>query len=101
MSFLATKFKQIPRSNNSSQQFKNLRNKNKESQMQQLLGKNSISVAIVENKAYWVHNNTVYRADIDTLGEIDTDNAKPIDVFSLSKKETKELLKILDSLSEK
>jgi hypothetical protein len=101
MSFLATKFKQTPGLNNSNHQFKNLKKKNKRSQMEQIFDKNSISVAIVENKAYWVHNNTIYRADIDTLGEIDTDNAKPIDVFSLSKKETKQLLKILDSLSEK
>jgi len=69
--------------------------------MEQIFDKNSISVAIVENKAYWVHENIFYCANINNFGKIDTDNAKPIDVFSLSKKETKQLLTILDSLSEK
>ena len=71
------------------------------SQMNKLLRKNSISVAIVNKNAYWVHNNTFYVAKVDEFGEIDTDNAKEIDVFSLSNRETKNLLKILDSLKER
>ncbi len=69
--------------------------------MKKILDITSVSVAIVNNKAYWVHNNIFYSASIDSSGEIDTDNAKPVDPFSMSEKETKKLLKILDSLSEK
>ena len=64
-------------------------------------GKVAAFIAIVDKNAYWVHNNTFYVAEINDLGEIDTDNAKKIDVFSLSNKEAKNLLKILDSLTER
>jgi hypothetical protein len=99
MNFFSTNLKQ-------RQDLKNLRismkKRTKEkSQMNKLLGKNSISVAIVNKNAYWVHNNTFYVAKVDEFGEIDTDNAKEIDVFSLSNRETKNLLKILDSLKER
>jgi hypothetical protein len=69
--------------------------------MHKLLNKNSVDVAIVDKNAYWVHDNAFYVAEINELGEIDTDNAKKIDVFSLSNKEAKNLLKILDSLTER
>lgn len=70
------------------------------SQMQKLIDKKSINVAIVDNKAYWVNNNVFYVAPIREDGLIDTDNAEPVDVFSVSKKQTKALLQILDSLKE-
>ena len=68
--------------------------------MTKLIYSRSINVAIVENNAYWVYDNIFYTAKIDSAGIIDTQNATPIDVFSLSENETKNLLKILDSLSE-
>jgi hypothetical protein len=71
------------------------------SQIGKIIDKQSVSVAIVNNKAYWVFDNTFYSASIKTDGEIDTDNALPVDVFSASKKEAVSLLKILDSLKEK
>ena len=78
------------------------KNKNKgKSQMKNLIDKDSVNVAILNNKAYWVHNNTFYTAVIMENGEIDADNASPVDVFTASKKEAKNLLKILDSLKEK
>lgn len=73
----------------------------KKSQMEQIIDRQSVSVAVVNNKAYWVFDNTFYSANIKTDGEIDTDNALPVDVFSVSKKEAVNLLKILDSLKEK
>ena len=54
--------------------------------MEQIIDKKAISVAIVDNKAYWVKENVFYVAPITEEGLIDTDNAKPIDVFSISKK---------------
>jgi len=99
MNFFSTNLKQRQDLKNLSISMKK-RTKEK-SQMNKLLGKNSISVAIVNKNAYWVHNNTFYVAKVDEFGEIDTDNAKEIDVFSLSNRETKNLLKILDSLKER
>ena len=76
-----------------------LKNNNKKiSQMNKLLNKNSINVAIVDSNAYWVHDNVFYSTKVLDSGEIDTDNAKPVDVFSSSKKQLKFLLKIIDSL---
>lgn len=68
--------------------------------MEQIIDKKAISVAIVDNKAYWVKDSVFYVAPITEEGMIDTDNAKPIDVFSISKKQTKALMQILDSLKE-
>ena len=40
------------------------KNKNKgKSQMKNLIDKDSVNVAILNNKAYWVHNNTFYTAE--------------------------------------
>lgn len=72
----------------------------KQSQMQKLVNSQTINVAIVNNDAYWVHDNIFYVTTIDDEGRIEIENAKPIDVFSLSEKETTSLLKILDSLKE-
>lgn len=76
-----------------------MKNQNKTSQIQKLLDKQSVNVAIVNNKAYWVFENTFYMANVSN-GQIDTENAIPVDVFSASKKEAVDLLKILDSLKE-
>lgn len=65
-----------------------------------MIDKKSINVAIVDNKAYWVKDNVFYVAFVTEEGIIDTDSAKPIDVFSISKKQTKALMQILDSLKE-
>jgi hypothetical protein len=97
MSFFSSKL--IPNLNLKNQKPKN-KNKGK-SQMKNLIDKDSVNVAIVNDKAYWVHNNTFYTAVIMENGEIDADNATPVDVFTASKKEAKNLLKILDSLKEK
>lgn len=69
--------------------------------MTKIIDKNTVSVAIVEDSAYWVHNNNIYRAPVEDTGRIDTDNATKIDVFSLSDKDTKKLLSILDSIKER
>lgn len=73
----------------------------RQSQIEKIIDKQSVNVAIVDNKAYWVYNNTFYSADVNINGQIDADNAIPVDVFSASKKEASKLLKILDSLKEK
>ena len=67
-------------------------------QLQEYLSKIRTNFAIVNDKAYWVKNNNVYESVVRSNGTIDIKNAKTIDVFSLSEKEMKSLLKIIDSL---
>jgi len=69
-----------------------------ETQSQTLRKKNVVTVAIVGEKAYWVHQNIFYETDI-VDGEIDRDSARPIDAHNLSKKQFNQLLEILDSIS--
>jgi hypothetical protein len=68
--------------------------------MQQLLNKMNIRVAVVDDNAYWVYENMLYCAPIDKDGSINMKDAEKVDVFSLSEKEAKELLNILDSISD-
>lgn len=58
-----------------------------------------VEVAIINNKAYWIKNNTVYTSKVNEFGDIDIQNATKVDVFSLSNKEMKFLMKIVDSLN--
>lgn len=68
--------------------------------MQKTLKNSNVSVAIVNDYAYWVKNNSIYKSKVSDDGFIDVDNALEIDVFSLNERETKNLLKIIDSISE-
>ena len=72
---------------------------NKKTQMQKAIEKIVIKVAIYDNNAYWVVNNTVYKASIDDDGKIDDTEAITINVFDLSEKEVDNLLAIIDSIS--
>jgi len=72
---------------------------NKKTQMQKAIEKIVIKVAIYDNNAYWVVNNTVYKASIDDDGQIDDTEAITINVFDLSEKEVDNLLAIIDSIS--
>lgn len=57
-----------------------------------------MTVAIVEDKAYWVHDNVFYETDV-VDGEIVRENAKQVDAFSLSSKQFSYLLDILDNIT--
>jgi hypothetical protein len=58
-----------------------------------------ISVAVIEDKAYWVINNMFYQADIID-GEVDKQSSRPINAFEMSSREINKMLSILDNLSE-
>jgi len=58
-----------------------------------------VEVAIINNKAYWIKNNTVYTSKVNEFGDVDLKTATKIDVFSLSNKEMQFLMKIVDSLN--
>jgi hypothetical protein len=59
----------------------------------------SVRVAILDDKAYWVYHNTLYETDVYD-GDPDFDSAQPVDTMSLPHKELNRLLYILDSLAE-
>ena len=68
------------------------------SQLDRIRKKNIIRVAIVEKKAYWVHDNVFYEAEVID-GEINNNDAKPIDATNLSQSQIKKLMDILDRIS--
>jgi hypothetical protein len=79
-------------------QMSRLQQNDMHTQSQKLRKKHVVTVAIVGEKAYWVHQNIFYETEI-VDGEIDKDSARPIDAHNLSKKQFNELLDILDSIS--
>ena len=58
-----------------------------------------VSVAIVDDKAYWIFENTFYEAEIID-GEIDRESSKPVNVFELSNQDVNRMLYIIDNLNE-
>jgi hypothetical protein len=63
-------------------------------------GDRPVSVAIIEDKAYWVVDNMFYQADLTIDGDIDKSSSRPIDAFQMSSKDITKMLFILDNLSE-
>lgn len=59
----------------------------------------SVSIAVIEDKAYWVINNIFYQADVIN-GEIDRSSSKPINAFNMSHRDVTKMLFILDNLTE-
>lgn len=69
----------------------------KQSQSSQRLQNNSLTVIIIDGKAYWVSNNIFYCADfIDN--EVQSDTAKPVDTENMSKEDINKMMFILDKL---
>jgi hypothetical protein len=68
-------------------------------QMQKAIDKIMIRVAVYDDNAYWISNNVLYRASVDSNGDIHNEEASEVDVFSMSDKEVKKLLNIIDSIS--
>ena len=58
-----------------------------------------LRVAIVEDKAYWVVNNTLYEADV-VDEEIMKDYARPVDAFDMDFKEVTKMMTILDNIQD-
>lgn len=59
-----------------------------------------VKVMIIDQKAYWIANNTFYTADtVD--GEVKIETAAPIDTSNMSTKDVNKMLFILDNLNRK
>jgi hypothetical protein len=67
------------------------------SQARKHVEKNTVKVMIVEDQAYWVHNNMFYVAEaLD--GFVNAETVKPVDTNNMSKRDIDKMLFILDSL---
>lgn len=58
----------------------------------------SIKVIVIENKAYWIQDNTFYETVLTEDGEIDQSFAKPVDTSNLDVEAVNGLMKIVDNL---
>lgn len=67
------------------------------SQAKKHLSNNSVKVLVMEDQAYWVHNNMFYVAEtVDGL--VNPETVKPVDVNNMSNRDIDKMLFILDSL---
>ena len=69
------------------------------SQMNKMIDKGTIRVAIQDNSAYWVIDNILYKANLDEKGRILNEDAERVDVFDLSEKEVSNLISIIDNIN--
>ena len=67
------------------------------SQARKHVSKNTVRVLIIEDQAYWVHDNMFYIADT-TEGLVNADTVRPVDTHNMSKRDIDKMLFILDSL---
>ena len=58
-----------------------------------------VKVAIAEDKAYWVFNNTLYEAEIID-DEIVREYARPVDAFDMKYEDVTKLMQILDEIED-
>jgi pectate lyase len=87
----------LPQSQNQLRQ--NNSSNHKSTQIDNVRKKNKISVAIVNNRAFWVHNNTFYTSEV-IEGVVDGENAIPIDAYQLSPSEISLLMNVLDEIND-
>ena len=67
------------------------------SQARKHVRKNTVRVLIIEDQAYWVHDNMFYMADtVDGL--VNPETVRPVDTNNMSKRDIDKMLFILDSL---
>jgi hypothetical protein len=69
------------------------------SQSKKHILKNTVKVMMIENQAYWVHNNMFYTADM-VEGFVDAETTKTVDTNNMSKRDIDKMLFILDSLKD-
>jgi hypothetical protein len=62
-------------------------------------GNELVSVAVIQDKAYWVVDNMFYQADVID-GEIDRSSSKPVNAFEMPYRDVTKMLFILDNLTE-
>jgi hypothetical protein len=73
--------------------------KEQKSQSSEFLNKKYVKVVVLENEAYWIHDNQLFVADYHD-GEVDRLSAKQVDTFSMSSKELEKTRYVVDKLTE-
>lgn len=71
----------------------------KKTQMEKLEEETTLRFAVIDNIAYWVDENVLYKGFLDSEGLVDLGSATPVDVFSLSKKQLNEITKAVDTIN--
>ena len=72
----------------------------KKTQSRKRLKESIIDVLVTENSAYWIHKNVFYKANVDD-GHVDRSTTSPINTQDMSEEELKQMLKILDRLTDR
>ena len=67
------------------------------SQARKHLKNNSVRVLMIEDHAYWVHDNMFYVADLAD-GLVNPETVRPVDTNNMSNRDIDKMLFILDSL---
>ena len=67
------------------------------SQARKHIRSNTVKVLIIEDQAYWVHNNMFYVADLSD-GLVNPETVRPVDTNNMSNRDIDKMLFILDSL---
>ena len=67
------------------------------SQSRKHVSNNTVKVLIIEDNAYWVHDNMFYVADT-FAGAVALETVRPVDTNNMSKRDIDKMLFILDSL---
>lgn len=70
----------------------------KDTQASQYSDKNKLKVLMMEDKAYWIQDNTVFEASIIN-GSVDQENVKVVDTMGMNKVELDRLSYIVDKLT--
>ena len=75
------------------------REKTKKTQALNFFDKRHVRILIIDNEAYWIKNNAVYKAKIQD-GEIDQEAAIALDTMAMDDVELKKLTDIVEQLRE-
>ena len=67
------------------------------SQARKHIRNNTVKVLIIEDQAYWVHDNMFYMADT-AEGLVNPETVRPVDTNNMSNRDIDKMLFILDSL---
>lgn len=67
-------------------------------QSRQKYNTDKIKVVVVEDKAYWIQNNTFYQTVVTENGDIDQSLATPVDTTNMRQEDMDRLMLILDDL---
>jgi hypothetical protein len=72
----------------------------KESQATNHRKSQMVRIAVIENNAYWISNNSVFMAPVNEEGMVDYSSGTPIDTMAMDKVELNRISYIVERLTE-